>query len=374
MSDFKFEELVNKADPFKIQNLFNAILKYCQNNNAVLTEDLVYDFLCSYGLKSIDKENNVSKDINYLFVKWSKKVFSKFHPKKNINYYLFPDKEFCGFKSYKQEISNKEWVKLYIAIDYNHINKAVNELINFLNSKVDYIYDMKVARKMRSDSIVIRVKNKEQVKGVLNFVNNNSIIQDGLNVPNPFMPSINKIGVVKDWGGSYNDFIAGIVCDFLKQSEDISYGAFINYLKKMPPHWQYLKMMENFFGYKSEYKEAKKEDVIKTDIEILNQKIECLFQASYRTLAKYEMNGFQFGIKQLKVALVKLLENGDYGYFTNDNNVRVNLQQMISPKELLDIMRLSVNGISNDKIELLLNTYVNDIYDYYKKSNSIQLN
>ena len=195
MSDFKFEELVNKADPFKIQNLFNAILKYCQNNNAVLTEDFVYDFLCSYGLKSIDKENNVSKDINYLFVKWSKKVFSKFHPKKNINYYLFPDKEFCGFKSYKQEISNKEWVKLYIAIDYNHINKAVNELINFLNSKVDYIYDMKVARKMRSDSIVIRVKNKEQVKGVLDFVNNNSIIQDGLNVPNPFMPSINKIGV-----------------------------------------------------------------------------------------------------------------------------------------------------------------------------------
>ena len=67
MSDFKFEELVNKADPFKIQNLFNAILKYCQNNNAVLTEDLVYDFLCSYGLKSIDKENNVSKDINYFF-------------------------------------------------------------------------------------------------------------------------------------------------------------------------------------------------------------------------------------------------------------------------------------------------------------------
>ncbi|MBQ4583321.1 MAG: hypothetical protein IJA94_00245 [Bacilli bacterium] len=371
MTYMKIDGLIKPADPNKIEELFKSILDFCQINNKDLTEGLVYDFLRFYGLKSIDKANDNPKDISHMFEKWSKKVNNKLFGKKNIYHYLFPNSEFWGFKSRKEDSSNKEWFKIYVAVDYDHINKSVNSLINFLNSQTDFIYDMKVAKKMRSDNIVIRVKNENHVKIILEFINNNTVIQEGLNAQNPLIPNINGIGLINDLGGSYNDFMAGIVCEFLKQSNNISYGAFISFLKKVPPHWQYLNVMEKYFGYKNEHKKEEKIEAENDYVDNLTLKIESLFQASYKTLVKYEQEGLGMGFNQLKMALAQVLKNGNYSYFTNDNNVRINLYQRVLPTELISVISLSVNTIPNNDIELLLNSYVNNIYDYYKKNSNL---
>ncbi|MBQ9833828.1 MAG: hypothetical protein IJO33_01390 [Bacilli bacterium] len=370
MTYIKIDGLIKPADPNKIEELFKSILDFCQINNKDLTEGLVYDFLRFYGLESIDKKNNIPKDISFMFEKWTKKVNSKLFGKKNIYHYLFPNRDFWGFKSRKEDSSNKEWFKIYVAVDSNHIYKSVNSLIDFLNSQTEFVYDMKVAKKMRSDNIVIRVKNENHVQGILDFIKANLTIQKGLNAQNPLMPNINGIGLINDLGGSYNDFIAGIVCDFLKQNDDLSYESFVNYLKKVPPHWQYLNVMENYFGYKNEYKKEEKIEMKNNYVDNLISKVEALFQASYKTLVKYEKEGNLVGVNQLKAALMYLLKQCDYNYFTNDDNIRTILQQSVLPTELISVIKMSINTPIDD-IELLINTYVNNIYEYYKKNSNL---
>ena len=366
----KIDGLIKPADPNKIEELFKSILDFCQINNKDLTEGVVYDFLRFYGLKSIDKAKDNPKDISHMFEKWSKKVNNRLFGKKNIYYYLFPNSDFCGFKSRKEDSSNKEWFKIYVAVDYDHIKKSVNSLIDFLNSQTEFIYDMKVAKKMRSDNIVIRVKNENHVQSILDFIKTNLTIQKGLNPQNPLMPNINGIGLINDFGGSYNDFMAGIVCDFLKQNDDLSYESFVNYLKKVPPHWQYLNVMEKYFGYKNKYKKEEKTEIKNNYVDNLMPKIESLFQASYKTVDKYEKEGNLVGVNQLKIALMCLLKRNDYNYFTNDDNVRVTLQQNVLPMEVISVIKMSINTPIDD-IELLMNTYVNNIYEYYKKNSNL---
>ena len=274
-------------------------------------------------------------------------------------------------------MGSNTWYKIYLPVDYEHLDKSVKNLISYLNEHDEYVYDMKVAEKMRSDSIIIRVKYEAQAKEILNYIQESSYIQEGLNVANPMLPNINGIGIIKDMGGSYNDYISMVIVDFLSKTTDYSYTSFVNYLKICPPNYLYLESMEKYFGYKNEYGVTKKQETPNSLSEDeLSMKIDCLFQACYETLAKYEKRGFQLGIKQLKGALSLAINSGDYGGFTNNDNARDKLKQNIYFMEIISIISASVNSdLSHSDLETLLNTYVYNIYDYYKQNvNSNKLN
>lgn len=353
----------------EIEEFLENVKKLSLIDQTILNNRNIYDMLRFYGIKDNDKENGQAKDVRYFFDKWSKRFQDKMFHKHNFQTYRFPDQKFWGIKSKKETNDDNKWIKIYLAIDSNHLDKSVDKLINFLDKNNDFEYDMKVAGKIRSDNIVIRIKSEEDAKKIIDFISNDNYISEGKNKQNPFMPNTNDIGKIHDAEGSYNDFIANFICEYLKKTTSTSYSSFIEYLKNQVPHFTYLKDMETYFGYKNTYGQNKKEDSKSQENnnslnnQLLLNKIDALYQASYQTYLKYQREGN--GYNQLDSAIKQAILNHDFRFFTNENNVRNNLINTVSANEVKNLILLTLGlDINSDyNINQLVGVYINTVYE-----------
>ena len=143
-----------------------------------------------------------------------------FDKNNNIDVFVSPNwSYFCQFVSKDKTASiAKDHIKVYIPLDAKHIEEGAKQIFDFLsNNNIPHL--SKIGKNIRFDDIVIRLVNKEDADKLINFVNNNKYIQNGLIEANPFAFNYNGIALACDGNLSYNDTIAGLIDMYIGQKK-----------------------------------------------------------------------------------------------------------------------------------------------------------
>lgn len=326
----------------EIEKLLREAYKY---RNLESSFDEIINLTRNYGLKQEDLQNLNPKETISFFSKWSKYTRDTLFNKSRLNGKCYSTDNWWGIRTDNYDYNGTDNYKIYLPLDYNHLEKGVKILIEYFK-KNDIPVDMKVSSKMRCDNVVIRVMGYQNVLQIINFIEHNNYLSTGKNKLSPFVPNFNTVGLVKDKGseGSYNATIGYDISGYIKQKDSLyTYSDFINYLKNQPPHYIFNDDMQKYFGYQNEYR--KKENITENKIEIqsfnkktnIKEKVELLTTALCCTYKKYNNELY------LEKALLEAINN-NYNYFTrnidsnSDINLRKKLIQSIQPNEIRPLM------------------------------------
>lgn len=326
----------------EIEKLLREAYKY---RNLESSFDEIINLTRNYGLKQEDLQNLNPKETISFFPEWSKYTRDTLFSKSRLNGKCYSTDNWWGIRTDNYDYKGMDNYKIYLPLDYNHLEKGVKILIEYFK-KNDIPIDMKVSSKMRCDNVVIRVMGYQNVLQIINFIEHNNYLSTGKNKLSPFVPNFNTVGLVKDKGseGSYNATIGYDISGYINQKDSLyTYSDFINYLKNQPPHYIFNDDMQKYFGYQNEYR--KKENITgnKVEVQFFNKKINIKEKAELLTTAlccTYKKYSSELYIEK---ALLEAINN-DYSYFTrnidsnSDINLRKKLIQSIQPNEIRHLM------------------------------------
>lgn len=203
---------------------FLKFISEVSKNGLTVDSNLVYSNLIFL--------NNKKENIRDNFPLWQE----QFYNCDNLNVFVAPNwKYFCQFKSIPQNVYAYNCIKLYVPFDKEHINKSVTKLFSFVSDN-NITHISKVASYTRFDDVVLRVKNKEDILKIKDFVVSNKDLTDGLIDPNPFSIHIGPLAVTWDGNLSYNmvvsDWISKYINDLSKNNllDTVSYFSFYQYV------------------------------------------------------------------------------------------------------------------------------------------------
>lgn len=184
-----------------------------QNPGYRLSQRNVYGELTSLGVPPSEKR----AEIDQHFGEW----MNYFRNDPNCNVFVSPNwRYFCQFVS-NDGIARRanEHIKIYVPLDSAHINRGAKEIFSFL-SKEGISHLSKIGSHVRFDDVVIRLVNPEDVSKLMNFINNNKYIQDGLMPANPFVFNLNGIPMAVDGSLSFNSTVASFVQIYINDKID----------------------------------------------------------------------------------------------------------------------------------------------------------
>lgn len=330
-----------------------------KNQDIILNEKIVYgemiNFLVPQELKEIS--------IYPLFIKW----LNHFKTYNQIISFVDPN-----WNKYIQFYRNAYLLKPYcykLTFSLTEIgfkSSAIIMLFDYLNQK-DINFMAKVFYKIKSDSITIRIDNKEDVDKIMEYINNNPLIKDNLLLNNPFIVSSNRVGICYDFKLSYNLEVAILINNYINHlGKTLDYGnasfegfsLYVNEISKT--------MMKNpeFIGeYKNNclilnniivedeeqlslvelVKLGLKKGVIFNDvlnIKLNEKEITDLQIISYLEKATFDTYN-NLGIAQTKIALYEYIVNNDCMGFTRENHCRLelllNTNQYLAKQEVMNV-------------------------------------
>lgn len=183
---------------------FGKIIK--ENPNFTISSDMIYYYLSTYGYNEEELKN---RDISYMFSSWEESF-------KNKNLNVYQSERQPGFLQFNnvEHYPNVDCAKLYLSFPKDKIEDCVNIIFDYIE-KNNMKTVSKVAGKVRSDSLVLRMYDPEDAKQIINFVSKTPILRKSLRSPNPFVMRSNNIGMAADDMLSYNDFVSLIISDYL---------------------------------------------------------------------------------------------------------------------------------------------------------------
>jgi hypothetical protein len=351
MSNLKYDNpRTNEIDNF---------LKYIYNINRsnpsiAVNKALVSNELRRYGLKQTDMGNDRSfLEIRKYFPEWANHYSNV---STCFGHVLPGNTYFYHFKNLFYRGDPDNFIKLYVPIDKDHIFNGVNILMNYIAS-LNIRHYSKVASEIRSDDVVIRLDadDVENTEKIINFINSNPYLKEGLNKVNPFVPSVNGIGIMNENGGTYNGMMSDSIAKYI--NECIGTG-------RVPNVYEFSEWIKNAdvdVFVKSTYKVAigGEEDRL-TD----EQKSQILIDSILRTYAKY-------GYKQTFGALKKAIETSDYSCFANDQAKKIDyrslLQNNLDKDYLRNFINVSVSQIKGPHLyaystDQAINIYLSHIF------------
>ena len=307
-----------------------------QNPNINFDENVVYRELCKAGLKRNQFTPQYELISNeFLFDKWINRFDNFQNKSEKLDVFVDPDwSYFIQFTSKQNYVKmmhlRKQFIKLYIPIDFQHLFEGVNQLFDFIKEQ-DIKHLSKVSKKIRSDNVIVRLGSDdlEGAKKIIDFVNSNPYFKDGLNKSNPFIPTINGIGFMNETGISYNSEMARLL------------SKFINIYAQM----QVAPTVQNFYSWfkKNNYNQEVN-DIFESALGIetkltKSQKMAIFFDALKETSKKY-------GINQVEYALTEIIQNNNYSGITNGNGkikYRDLLVKNVSRDEILSYIKEIMN-------------------------------
>lgn len=195
--------------------------------------NIIYNLLKCYN-------NVISEDIEYYFPYWINR--SKEHYKTTT---VFQDenwKYFCQFTNEEydsQTIIESDPIKLYVPLKKEYIYAGVNRIFKFCDQN-DIIHKSKVSKEIRTDNVILRIKEKEDAIKVINFINNDRYLKEGSLTPNPFLIQDGNIGIAIDNYNSYNFEVATWISKYIttlasyNSNKFISDGHFKDFIEKNP--------------------------------------------------------------------------------------------------------------------------------------------
>ena len=351
-----------------------------ENPNLRLTNDMVYNKLIKMNVNKADLSINLQT--NYYNENNNKQsTFDEWinYYKKNSNINVFCDpnwKYFCQFKSNQDIINFTNHIKIYIPLDYKHIENGAKMIFDFLAYN-NIPHCSKIAKEIRFDDIVIRLINPKDADKLIQFVTNNAYIQQGLIQPNPFAIQKNGLALACDGRISYNNTITNLItyyikkCKYLNQLDHVNIYDFYNFILNVYQNEDLLKTIfpiadENLIkNYKQVLElilsvqhpsftyEAYIEHYKRSNEKQNNNKEDILKKAIITTTIKYDD-------QQSTVALIQVIKNKNYTYFTNDNNARTELLSL-TPYDIKNIIINSLNineNTFNYNINLVCEKYI----------------
>ena len=317
-------------DPPKKRDI-EYFLKYIydlrkDNSDLSINKDFVYRELCRYGLKADDMfEDRSLKNNNYLFGRW----FDTFYPVKNINAYCNPNWSYF-FQFVNGNFNNDaEFIKLYIPIDSKHLEESVNRLFKHI-AALGIEHCSKVSQEVRSDNVVIRLRKGDYYNAmkIINFVHSDEYIKNSLNKTNPFVPTVNGIGIMEENGISYNGEIANYIAGYINKSyrdrkDSVSYDDFNYYMEKNNYDKTIQNALHGKFGDNKEELSSK-------------QKLNLFLDSLIVTYKKY-------GLSQA-VGAVKAAMKGDFSFFTNSAPNQVKYRNLMKQNLSMDDIKVFVRS------------------------------
>lgn len=196
----------------EIDNILKYLAKIVYQNNMNITRDTVYSLLMTYGLtKEEVKDSNIREYFD--------SFINHFKHKNNIDVYVDErQKRFLQFHKVEKEIGSKCY-KLYLSFPKEKIKENVNDIFSFIEkNKMETA--SKVADKLRSDSVVIRLFKEEDVNKVLNYINNNRKLVKEAKKTNPFSLREGVVALAYDDYLSYNLCVSYYVSNYINKLKD----------------------------------------------------------------------------------------------------------------------------------------------------------
>ncbi len=130
----------------------------------------------------------------------------------NISVFCNPNwKYFCQFKTRDNQIRGaSQHIKIYVPLDAEHIEAGSKMIFDYIaQNKICSI--SKISSQIRFDDLVIRIVEPDQLYKIIDFIDNNDYIQEGLISPNPFAFNYHNIALACDGSLSYNGVISGLI-------------------------------------------------------------------------------------------------------------------------------------------------------------------
>lgn len=338
----------------RIHLIFSIIdEKEIENPNMV-----VYSELCRDGLKKEDMLDDGELISNEEFFPIWGDIFKEMTTKNFdlVKYYSYSKQDlelyFFFFQNFRIG-ERKKFIKLYIPVDYQNLKDAVCELIEFLiQSQIRH--ESKVSKELRSDNIVVRVgiEDVKSAKKIIDFCNSNPIIKKGLNQVNPFVPSINGIGYMRESGISYNEEMANIILKYvkfcIKENKEPTIKEFYEYFKNNIDSEEVKEIFE--IAYKG-----------KSELDANKQRL--LLDALKATFNEY-------GLEKTVFALTNIVKNNDYSSISNNNpnyKYRDLLSNYVSNEEIFDYIKLVLKTSENIRdfsdIDLAISNFCNLMFE-----------
>ncbi len=318
-----------------IKFAFNAYKQHPQN-----ADDLVYKILCCKNLKPSELESYQGKTYlcgksnEYMFEHWKE----KFQNRPNI--FTVRDMEnhpyFFQFVS-KRDVPYGKYIKLYIPLDLEHLEEGATRIFNFLDQS-NIKHASKISKAVRVDNVIIRLRNTdyESANRIINFINNDPYLKEGLNKVNPLIPTIGGIGYMQEHGNSYNSDISTYITyffeDCLKRDIEPSGDLFRRYLSECEKHNIPINGQQRFdTSILDVFEEAytgKKTNRLNPLIN--NMQKNALIMDALKTTY------FKYGLAQVKAALREIIGRCNYGYISNGNaniKYREELKDKVAPRD-----------------------------------------
>lgn len=203
---------------------FLKLISEISKNDIFIDANLVYSNLI--------RSTSPIENIREYFEKWIK----AFEVNRKIEVFHTPYfKSFCLFVSKDDDVNSYLRIKSYIHLDKTHIYKGVYELFEKISEK-DIKHESKVADKIRSDGIVIRTDDRNDINCINDIISKSSYIKEGIQNTSPFTFTDGYLSICWDGLLSYNYVISEWIASYInemKQKEDnnISFLSFYRYVE-----------------------------------------------------------------------------------------------------------------------------------------------
>ena len=177
---------------------YKKILK--ENKDININEEMIFNSLININIPN----DQLDIEIDSLFDEWKTKY---------INYDVTIKNDYIEMSQGNLEVTSK--IKVFISLNYNHIYKNINKILNFLNDKS---FIIRISKIIRNDNIIILFDNIENVKLLDKFIQDN--INEGVLKPNPFTYIYNNIGLTIDGNISFCNTITRVIYEYLLSKKD----------------------------------------------------------------------------------------------------------------------------------------------------------
>ena len=195
--------------------VFLENLKQIAKQSEKTTAEDCYNLLCDYQIdeeelqeQKKDPEGVIKRKKQYLDYIAQEYPWKLQHMMKHTDYFLHIKN--CS-------VSNgSNCYKIYISVGNNNLENVTQQLYNYIVQERIKMTS-KISYQNRSDTVVIRVIEKEDTKKVLNFINSN--LSEELRKTNPFIPRDNIAAIACDRDLSYNKILAILLSMFVDRKK-----------------------------------------------------------------------------------------------------------------------------------------------------------
>ncbi|MEE3344082.1 MAG: hypothetical protein VZS44_08350 [Bacilli bacterium] len=320
---------------------------------------------------------------------------------------------------YKNGVDGSSCIKMYIPMDYVHIEGAANRIFDFLN-KNKIKHSSKVRDEISFDDIVVRVNNKEDALKLQNFIDNDEYIQEGMIKGNSFAFSNNGVNYVFDGNTSFNSVLSELLIMYINDClnnnfvdvDSVSADGFLKFIDRkskdcnnfrvkyddinmisvylddfiiinlikhnlhsgndMDCYWSYINLVKDKDKMMKIYSCLMKDDEIDIDAFLnINKKSSKndLFNEVILVMTKKYPLGFDKNEKSLSgIDFVYSFLRGNIKAITRDNDLRGRVKKNLSVNDCFDVVReIDIPVSDNKKMYIYIKMVIlNDIISSMK--------